>query len=110
MNAVLLVIFWAMQVVANLFFKYGSGGQGRWATGFILGNVVGASSIFFMMRLYARMSPNLVVALASGGAFLAIQLVMALVFHTRPTPLQWGGFAAVAAGMAVASLAAPPGR
>lgn len=108
MNAVWLVIFWAMQVIANLFFKYGSSGEGRWATGFILGNVVGASSIYFMMRLYARMSPNLVVALASGGAFVAAQVVMALVFHTRPSLLQWGGYAAVVAGMTVASLAAPP--
>jgi drug/metabolite transporter (DMT)-like permease len=108
MTTVLLAIFWAMQVVAQLFFKWGSATAGRWVPGFILGNLFGASSIWLMMKLYTRMNPNLALALAGGGAFLVTQLALALVFHSRPTGLQWVGFAAVGAGMALASFAAKP--
>ena len=110
MSAALLGVFWAMQVIANLFFKYGSAGEGRWLPGFVLGNVFGASSIWFMMKLYARMNPNLALALAGGGAFVCVQLALALGFHSRPTPVQWVGFAAVGAGMAVALLASPESK
>jgi len=103
-TAVLLIVFWIWQVVAQLFFKHGSGAPSRWLGCFILGNIFGASSIWFLMKLYARMNPNLVMALAGGGAFLAIQLALALAFSSRPTALQWAGYVMVAAGMAVASL------
>ena len=100
----LLAIFWTMQVAANLFFKYGSTAPSRWVAGFVLGNVVGASSIYFMMRLYERMPPNLAMALAGGGSFLLIQLALAFVFGPRPTAVQWCGVALVGVGMVVASL------
>lgn len=108
MTLLLLSAFWAMQVVAQLFFKWGSATDGRWLPGFILGNLFGASSIWLMMKLYTRMNPNLALALAGGGAFLVTQLALALAFHSRPTSVQWLGFAAVAAGMVVATLAAKP--
>lgn len=108
MNTLLLTIFWTMQVVANLFFKYGSGEQSPKVACFILGNVFGASSIWFMMKLYGRMNPNLAMALAGGGSFLCVQIALSAVFHSRPTQLQWLGFAAVAVGMAVASVAGKP--
>ena len=101
---VLLVAFWIWQVVAQVFFKHGSGAPSRWLTCFVLGNLFGASSIWFLMKLYARMNPNLAMALAGGGAFLAIQLVLAAVFSSRPTLPQWGGYVMIAVGMGLASL------
>ena len=107
MNTVgFLMAFWAWQVVAQVFFKYGSGAPSRWLACFLIGNVFGASSIWFLMKLYARMSPNLAMALGGGGAFLAIQFALALGFGPRPSAWQWTGYAMVAVGMAVASLAA----
>ncbi|HEY3379549.1 MAG TPA: hypothetical protein VGL77_18895 [Armatimonadota bacterium] len=103
MTTMLLLVFWAMQVTANLCFKFGSTTPSRWALGFILGNVVGMSSIWFMMKLYARMNPNLAMALAGGGAFLCIQLALSLLFHSRLTQLQWIGMVTVTVGMMLAS-------
>ena len=103
MTITLLVTFWAMQIIAQLFFKHGSASPGRWLTGFILGNVFGASSIWLLMKLYQRMDPNTALALGSAGGFLGAQLFLALVFHARPTVLQWTGFVAVAVGMALAT-------
>ena len=103
---VFLVAFWSMQVAANLCFKAGSAMPTRWLAGFVLGNVVGASSIVFMMKLYARLDPNLAMALAGGGSFVCIQLALAACFGPRPTMQQWVGVALVAVGMVVASLGA----
>ena len=104
MTITLLVTFWAMQIIAQLFFKHGSISPGHWLTGFLIGNAFGASSIWLLMKLYQRMDPNTALALASAGGFLGAQLFLALVFHSRPTVLQWTGFVAVAAGMALATV------
>jgi multidrug transporter EmrE-like cation transporter len=105
----LLVLFWTWQVIAQLFFKHGSGSQQRWLICFVLGNLFGASSIWFLMKLYARMNANLAMALGGGGAFLAIQAVLALVFHTRPAPVQWIAYVLIAVGMAMATAAGRAG-
>jgi len=103
----LLVTFWAMQAVAQVAFKFGSTAQSRWIWCFVLGNLFGASSIWLLMKLYARMGPNLVLALCTGGSFIACQVAVSLVFRSRTAPLQWVGYAAVVVGMVAASLAAP---
>lgn len=101
----LLLIFWTMQVLAQVFFKYGSGGTSiRWWFGFVAGNVFGASSILLLMKLYARMNPNLALALGGGGAFLLSQLVLSWAFESRLLVSQWIGLLLITAGMALASL------
>lgn len=105
-----LLVFWAMQIVAYVAFKYGSHGQTgrskRWLAGFIGGNMVGASSIYFLMKIYEQMPGNCNVALvlATGGAFIGTQIVLALIFRSRLSLLQWTGVALVAVGSAVATL------
>jgi len=101
----LLLIFWIMQVLAQVIFKYGSGGTSiRWWLGFAAGNVFGASSILLLMKLYARMNPNLALALGAGGAFLFSQFVLSWVFESRLMVSQWIGLLLITAGMALASL------
>lgn len=100
----LLAAFWTWQVTAQIFFKYGSTTSARWLPCFIAGNVFGASSIWFLMKLYARMNPNLAMALAGGGAFLGVQFALAVVFGSRPSGWQWTGYTMVALGMGMASL------
>ena len=99
MNVVWLVIFWIMQAVAALAFKWGSTSDGRWLTGFIGGNVVGASSIWFMMMLYKTMNANVAMGLAVGGGFLIAQVAIALAFKSSLTLVQFGGLIAITLGM-----------
>ena len=108
-----LLIFWTMQILANVAFKYGSHGAAgrskRWLAGFIGGNIVGASSIYFMMRIYEMMSGNcnLAMVLAGSGGFIGSQLLLAWLFHSRLAVVQWAGIALVAIGTAVATLGGP---
>ena len=103
-TAVVLIIFLAMQVAANLIFKYGSAEPSRWLICFVIGNVIGASSIYFMMKLYERLNANIAMALGGGATFLLVQLALAVTFHSRLSPLQWGGIVTVGIGMALAAL------
>jgi drug/metabolite transporter (DMT)-like permease len=105
-TVLLFLCFWALQAGANVFFKMGSGTPQRWWLGFVAGNLLGMSSIYLLMRLYARMDVHVALAIAGGGAFLAVQAALALAFGGRPTALQWAGFLLVAAGMVLATLAA----
>ena len=106
----LLLIFWALQVAAFVIFKYGSSaGQGhsrRWWICFVGGNLPGGASMYFLMRIYALMpnNPNLAIVLAGSGAFIASQVALAWIFHSRLSRIQWVGVALVAAGTAVATL------
>jgi multidrug transporter EmrE-like cation transporter len=99
LNLVWLLIFWGMQVVAQLIFKWGTAAPGRFIYGFIGGNVFGASSIVFLMLLYRAMNPNVVLGISTGGGFLLAQVALAIVFHSRVAPVQQVGVVAIAAGM-----------
>ena len=75
-----LCLFWAMQLAAAVLFKYGTVVPGRYWLGFLAGNLIGASSIFVLMRLYSMWQVNVAGALACGGAFLLAQLAMVPLF------------------------------
>jgi multidrug transporter EmrE-like cation transporter len=110
--ALTLAIFWAMQIFAQLAFKWGSGDPRRWRTGFLAGNVVGASSIVFLMRIYALLphNSNLAAVLAGSGGFVGSQLLLAWLFRSRLSARQWLGIALVALGTAVATLGGSTGH
>ena len=95
----LLLVFWAMQVIAAVAFKYGSTSQARWMPGFIVGNLFGASSIWFMMMLYKTMHPNVALGVCVGGAFLLAQAAVALLFRSPISALQYVGLVTITAGM-----------
>lgn len=103
MTMVCLGLFWVMQVVATVLIKYGSTTPSRWLVGFVLGNVLLVASVWLLMKVYAQMNPHIALALAGGGSFILAQIAIAIVFHSRPTPMQWVGIIAMAAGMAVTS-------
>lgn len=100
----LLAGFFAFQVAANLLFTYGSLHPERWWLGFLAGNAVGVSSIWFMMRIYQRLDANLGMAIACGGSFVLVQLALFLCCDGRLTLLQWGGIAAIVLGIIATSL------
>ena len=107
---ILLVIFWSMQIAAYLAFKFGSQTNShhsaRWKTCFIIGNAVGATSIIFLMQIFAKMpgNPNLALVLSSVGAGIGCQFAMVLVFRSRLSLVQWAGIALALAGTTVALL------
>ena len=101
-----ILIFWAMQTAAQIFFKAGTFKEHpeRWLPCFIAGNVFGASSIWILMILYKAMNVNIALAVGAGGAFLVVQIILAWVFRSQLTMVQWAGIVVIAAGMVMASL------
>ncbi len=95
----LLLVFWALQIVSQIFFKWGSDTPGRAAWGFLGGQVFGISSIVPLMMLYRAMNVNVAMGIGLGGAFLTSQLAVALVFRSLLVPTQYLGIVAIAAGM-----------
>lgn len=102
-----LALFWAMQAGANVLFKYGTTAPGRYWIGYVAGNALGMSSILVMMRIYSLLQVNLAMALAGGGTFLAVQIMLALAFREGLNWQQCLGIATVMAGMVVVSLGTP---
>ena len=102
-----VIVFWTMQVLAQLLFKWGSGTPGRWAAGFFGGHVFGVSSVAFLMVLYKSMNPNVALGICIGGAFLLAQFALAMVSRSMLTPLQIAGIAAITAGMIMLALGKP---
>jgi len=117
MNAIKIIggilLFWAMQVVAQMLFKWGSDTPGRWAWGFFIGHAFGVSSIVILMLLYKTMHPNVALGLCLGGAFLMAQVALALVYRSDLSLAQYLGIVAITAGMillAIGKLAIPGSR
>ncbi len=100
-----IALFLLFQVAAALLFKWGSSVEGRWWAGFACGNLVGVSSILFLMRIYHALHPNLAAAVCTGGSFLLIQLTLAFCFSSGLSAGQWGGVCLMSAGIALIALA-----
>ena len=97
--AIYLLVFWMMQVIAQIFFKWGSGSESRWLWGFFGGNLFGFSSIWLMMLIYKAINPNIALGLSAGGAFLLGQLALFVFFRSKVAPLQWAGILAIVVGI-----------
>ena len=95
----LLLLFWVMQIGAHLLFKYGAAAPGRYWTGFVCGNIIGASSILLLIKLYGHMPVNVAGALALGGGFLVAQISLALVYRQNLTLAQYAGIVVIATGI-----------
>jgi hypothetical protein len=99
MKTILLIIFWSMQAAAQAAFGWGASFPSRWMAGFLIGNAIGVSSIFVLMRLYASGDAGLACALGVGGAFVAGQIALAMVTRQTPALGQCACIALIAAGM-----------
>lgn len=99
-----ILAFFVLQVTAGLVFKYGALHKVYWWHSFVVGNVLGMISIYFLMRVYHDLNPNLGEAICRGGRFVLLQLAFVLVFQSRLNTIQWGGIAMIVAGIFVVSL------
>jgi multidrug transporter EmrE-like cation transporter len=104
---VYLLVFWSMQLIAQVFFKWGSASESRWLWGFLGGNIFGFSSIWLLMLIYKAINPNVALGIASGGAFLLGQVALALAFKSRVSPMQWVGISAIMIGMIALAVGNP---
>jgi multidrug transporter EmrE-like cation transporter len=91
--------YWAIGVAAGVCFKEGGTDSGHRLLYFVVGNVLGISSTWFLVRLYARMNVNLAMLLAGGGGFIIFQVALWLIYHVQLTLAQWAGILMVLAGM-----------
>ena len=97
--AAYLLIFYLGQIICQLLLKWGSTAPSRSLLGLLSGNLVGASSTWFLILVYRVMNPNVALGLSYGGAFLCMQLALAYVFKSRITPMQWAGIVTITVGM-----------
>ena len=106
-----IFLFLLFQVIANLLFKWGSSAPHLYWWGFGLGNLVGMSSILFMMGMYRALPVAMVVAVGTGGTFILNQVVMALLFRERVSFAAVLGSLMILAGVLMVSfLNHPAGR
>ena len=100
-----LTLFFILQVAANLFFKWGSTLESRYWWGFAIGNILGASSIMFLINIYKSIeSPNVAMAISSGATFILVQVFMSLVFKSPLNFWQYAGIALIVSGVVLMSL------
>lgn len=104
MPYVSILSFFVLQVTAGLLFKYGALHKAYWWHTFIVGNVLGMISIYFLMRVYHDLNPNLGEAICRGGRFVLLQIAFVVVFQSRLGPVQWGGVVMIVTGIFVVSL------
>ena len=100
-NVLIISVFCGMQVAASLLFKWGSLSDARWLWGFLGGNLLGFASVWLLMLVYRSMNPNVALGICGGSAFLLSQLALSAVFKSGMTFPQWGGVAAIVAGIVV---------
>ena len=99
-----IAVFILMQIGATLLFKWGSGDAKLFWWGFGLGNLIGASSIFFLMNVYRILNPNLTAAICTGGSFLAIQLMLFFIYRDATGIPTFIGTLLITSGIVVMSL------
>ena len=88
-----------MQVIAQIFFKWGSTSEERWLLGFLGGNLFGFSSIWLLMLLYKAINPNIALGLATAGAFLLSEMALIIFFKSTVNPIQWFGISLIVIGI-----------
>ncbi len=98
-----IAVFFILQVGSGLLYKYGALHQEYWLAGFIGGNILGISSIYFLMQVYKYINPNVAEAICRGGFFVLIQLAFVLFFHSRLNLVQWSGICLIVAGIMIVS-------
>jgi multidrug transporter EmrE-like cation transporter len=94
-----LLCFWALGTVAGICFKEGGTDPDHRVLYFVVGNVLGITSTWFLVRLYARMNVNLALLVAGGGSFVIFQVVLWRIYHVQLTFVQCAGIVMCLGGM-----------
>ena len=106
-----IVMFLLFQVVANIFFKWGSSAPQHYWWGFALGNAVGITSIIFLLGIYRAMPAAAAIAIGTGGTFLLNQLTMHFIYREPLSPAATVGLVLIFVGIIMTALLnAPPAK
>jgi drug/metabolite transporter (DMT)-like permease len=93
---------WIISIAAGLCFRQGGiDTEGRWFW-FVVGNVLGISSTWFLIRVYSLINANLAVVLCSSVPFIIFQVVLWGLYHAELSLIQWIGIVVVTIGTAIA--------
>ena len=98
-NYVYFVAFWACQIISSILFKWGGINPKYQWPALIIGNIILLSASWFLVQLFKHVSQPIVIALCSGGTFIAVQVAMALYFKTSISWLQILGIVVIIIGM-----------
>ena len=99
----LLGIFLTLNLAASICFKEGGTNPALHWLFFVVGNALGITSTWFVMRLYQRVNANVAMALTFGLGFVSVQLVYWRLYHSPLDLLQWGGIGIVLVGTLMAT-------
>lgn len=103
-----LLLFFALQIAAQLCFKMGAV-LPRWFQPFFWGgNALGIVSIIFMVQIHKMLPPHIAIALTFGGLFVLTQLMLYLVFRAQVNWCQWGGMALILTGILITAFCVTP--
>jgi multidrug transporter EmrE-like cation transporter len=105
---VLLCIFLVLNLAASVCFKEGGTNPALHWLCFVVGNVLGIASTWFIMLLYLRVNANVAMALTSSLGFVSVQLVYWRLYHSPLDLLQWIGIGIVLVGTLMATWSPGP--
>ena len=96
-----IAIFLLFQVIACVFFKWGSLAPEKYWYGFGFGNLFGMVSIIMLINVYKVLHPSAVLAICTGGAFVLSQIALLAVYRQAISLGGWAGIALITAGIMV---------
>lgn len=97
--ALLLGIFWLIQATVSVGFKLSSDQPQRFWLWFCAAHAIGVPSLWLLVQVYKHMNPAVAFGLGMGGAFLASQIALFVVFRPPVSLTQWLGVLAICGGM-----------
>lgn len=105
--ALFLGLFWIIQALVTIGFKLASLHDKQFWLWFCAAHAIGVPSLWFLVRLYKDMSEPVAFGLALGGAFLASQVALFIVFRPTTSFVQWAGVLAICGGMLMLAMGSP---
>ena len=102
-----LSTFWLIQGLVAIGFKLSSRHEDQFWLWFCGAHAIGVPSLWFLVRLYKEMNEPVAFGLAMGGAFLASQIALFLVFRPPISFVQCVGVLAICGGMVLLAMGGP---
>jgi multidrug transporter EmrE-like cation transporter len=99
-----VAIFLVTQIALAIAFKWGSATPKYYWWGFAIGNAFGLISTLAYINVFKHINANLAVALCSGGAFLAVQIALAVIFQQQVSLGAAAGGAMIVIGIVMMAL------
>lgn len=103
-----ITAFLILQIGTALAFKWGSGTPHLYWWGFLIGNGFGLLSTLAYIKVFQYLPAGVAVAACSGGAFVVVQIALAVTYRQ---PLNWVacvGALGIVAGIAAMALSGVP--